>query len=133
MKSEQLNNLYEFDSLVSRETIDKARKLLYYITREYKIQKNQNYLINITDIKCPDGWKKVWDNNGQRAYIYENFIFPTYHSRKIMYIDVFLDVVYTQTDTGEWIEIDFNDYITRPLDDSEKDNLKVILNRLKEL
>lgn len=58
MKSEQLNNLYEFDSLVSRETIDKARKLLYYITREYKIQKNQNYLINITDIKCPDGWKK---------------------------------------------------------------------------
>ncbi len=50
-----------------------------------------------------------------------------------MYIDVFLDVVYTQTDTGEWIEIDFNDYITRPLDDSEKDNLKVILNRLKEL
>ena len=133
MKSEQLNNLYEFDSLVSRETIDKARKLLYYITREYKIQKNQNYLINITDIKCPDCWKKVWDNNGQRAYIYENFIFPTYHSRKIMYIDVFLDVVYTQTDTGEWIEIDFNDYITRPLDDSEKDNLKVILNRLKEL
>ena len=133
MKSEQLNNLYEFDSLVSRETIDKARKLLYYITREYKIQKNQNYLINITDIKCPDCLKKVWDNNGQRAYIYENFIFPTYHSRKIMYIDVFLDVVYTQTDTGEWIEIDFNDYITRPLDDSEKDNLKVILNRLKEL
>lgn len=26
MKSEQLNNLYEFDSLVSRETIDKARR-----------------------------------------------------------------------------------------------------------
>lgn len=106
----------------------------FIILREnIKYKKNQNYLINITDIKCPDGWKKVWDNNGQRAYIYENFIFPTYHSRKIMYIDVFLDVVYTQTDTGEWIEIDFNDYITRPLDDSEKDNLKVILNRLKEL
>lgn len=48
-----------------------------------------------------------------------------------MPIDVFLDVVYTQTDTGEWIEIDFNDYITRPLDDSEKEYLKVILNKLK--
>lgn len=43
MKLKQLCNLNEnrFDFLVSQETMNKAKKLLDYITREYKIQKNK--------------------------------------------------------------------------------------------
>lgn len=132
-----MNKLNEnnFDFLVSQKTMNKAKKLLSEIEREYMIlrKKDDGYLFNIRDIKVSNGWKKVWDNRNQMAYVYDNFIFLTYHSRQYTHIDVFTDIVYTQADNGEWIKIDFNDYTTSPLEKVDKENLQVILNNLKKL